>query len=317
MLAEAQRGCAPGPTRLRGSGGMVPPLLYADDTTLLATSADGLQRQHDLLQRPDGSMTPCERHAMTRQTQLRLALGSLSLLLLCVHPCMATQCASLGLACSASPPPPPPQPGDCLADGTAWTYDATTECCSGYAFGVYCGCLPVGEPVQVTAVECCSRKSDGGSPNLCITPCVEKSAVCDCRERRRSLQKAGYQQCNCCDGLLCSDNSNYTSTFCAGPPSDPGIDGLMVIEGEPYVYSVEITLIASDDTGAVGMDIEYVVEGQATSGNFAFSAYGSPSPLKFVEGVHCGKKYITTVFARNFAGLVSRNITEEFTTPLC
>lgn len=84
--------------------------------------------------------------------------------------------------------------------------------------------------------------------------CVEKSAVCeDCRERRRSLQNAGYQQCNCCDGLLCGDNSNYTGTVCAGPPSDPGIDGLMVIESEPYVYSIEITLIASDDTGAVGM----------------------------------------------------------------
>ncbi|KAL4855790.1 Retrovirus-related Pol polyprotein from type-2 retrotransposable element R2DM [Chlorella vulgaris] len=50
MLAAAQRGARLDLPWLRGSGGMVPPLLYADDTTLLATSADGLQRQLDLLQ---------------------------------------------------------------------------------------------------------------------------------------------------------------------------------------------------------------------------------------------------------------------------
>ncbi|KAI3432469.1 hypothetical protein D9Q98_004018 [Chlorella vulgaris] len=50
MLAAAQRGAQLDLPRLRSSGGMVPPLLYADDTTLLATSADGLQRQLDLLQ---------------------------------------------------------------------------------------------------------------------------------------------------------------------------------------------------------------------------------------------------------------------------
>jgi hypothetical protein len=44
MLAAAQRGAKLDLLWLRGSGGMVPPLLYADDTTLLATSADGLQR---------------------------------------------------------------------------------------------------------------------------------------------------------------------------------------------------------------------------------------------------------------------------------
>ncbi|KAL4856505.1 hypothetical protein ACK3TF_002987 [Chlorella vulgaris] len=51
MLAAAQGGAQLDLPRLRGSGGMVPPLLYADDTTLLATSAAGQQRQIDLLQR--------------------------------------------------------------------------------------------------------------------------------------------------------------------------------------------------------------------------------------------------------------------------
>ena len=42
-----------------GSGGLALPLLYADDTTLLATSGAGLQRQLDLLQRY------CERWGLT------------------------------------------------------------------------------------------------------------------------------------------------------------------------------------------------------------------------------------------------------------
>ncbi|KAI3436401.1 hypothetical protein D9Q98_005818 [Chlorella vulgaris] len=56
----------------RGSGGMVPPLLYADDTTLLATTADGLQRQLDLLQRN------CEQWGLTvnaAKTKLVLLSG--------------------------------------------------------------------------------------------------------------------------------------------------------------------------------------------------------------------------------------------------
>jgi hypothetical protein len=36
-------------------------------------------------------------------------------------------------------PAPVPPFCSCLTDGTAWTYDAIAECCSGYAFGAYCG----------------------------------------------------------------------------------------------------------------------------------------------------------------------------------
>ncbi|KAL4858965.1 hypothetical protein ACK3TF_001331 [Chlorella vulgaris] len=260
----------------------------------------------------------CDRHAMTRHTHLGVTLGWLSLLLLCAHPCLAIpSCADVGLACSASPPPPPPPPGDCLTDGTAWTYDAIAECCSGYAFGAYCGCLPVGAPVQRTAVECCSRTSDGGNPDLCTAPCVKKSGACGC-SRRRSLQGAGYQQCDCCADLLCADNSTFTGSVCAGPPSDPGFGEITVTETETNLYMIEILLTASNDTGAVGMDVVYHVSVRLHEGNLIFSDTGSQ--LKFpVTNEACDTAYDIEVFASNTAGLVSSTITYPtvFNTPPC
>jgi hypothetical protein len=50
VLAAAQRGAQLDLPSFLGSSGPVPPLLYADDMTLLATSAAGLQAQLELLQ---------------------------------------------------------------------------------------------------------------------------------------------------------------------------------------------------------------------------------------------------------------------------
>ncbi|KAL4858929.1 hypothetical protein ACK3TF_001300 [Chlorella vulgaris] len=263
---------------------------------------------------------------MTRlnQNQLRLALGSLSLLLLCAHPCVATPaCAALGLACSASPPPPPPPPGDCLADGTEWTYSAIAECCSGYAFGAYCGCLPVGATIQNTAVECCSRNSDGSSPDNCIAPCVQKSGVCDqCIGRRRSLQGVPVMQCNCCTGMMCANNSTNTGSVCAGPPSDPDFGEITATPTGGNAYTLDIALIASNDTGAVGVGImEYAISASYAAGGYAFSTGGAPtSPLTYsVVNIPCGTSYSLTVTATNDAYLSSGIVTRSslYSTPTC
>jgi hypothetical protein len=50
VLAAAQRGQQLDLPAMLGSSGLLPPLLYADDMVLLATSAEGLQAQLDLLQ---------------------------------------------------------------------------------------------------------------------------------------------------------------------------------------------------------------------------------------------------------------------------
>jgi hypothetical protein len=82
--------------------------------------------------------------------------------------------------------------------------------------------------------------------------CVKKSGACGC-SRRRSLQGAGYEQCDCCADLLCADNSTFTGFVCTGPPSDPGFGEITVTETETNLYMIEILLTASNDTGAVGM----------------------------------------------------------------
>ena len=62
VLAAAQRGELLDLPSLAGSGSLMPPLLYADDMALLATSAAGLQRQLDLLQ------AYCQRWGLTVNT---------------------------------------------------------------------------------------------------------------------------------------------------------------------------------------------------------------------------------------------------------
>jgi hypothetical protein len=62
VLAAAQRGEQLDLPAFEGSGSQVPPLLYADDMTLLATSAEGLQQQLNLLQRY------CEQWGLTVNT---------------------------------------------------------------------------------------------------------------------------------------------------------------------------------------------------------------------------------------------------------
>ncbi|KAI3425725.1 hypothetical protein D9Q98_007701 [Chlorella vulgaris] len=74
-------------------------------------------------------------------------------------------CAAVAEACSAVPPLPSPPPGDCLADGALWVSNPEAECCSGYAFGQFCSCLPDGATTQATCVECCSRSCPAS--NIC------------------------------------------------------------------------------------------------------------------------------------------------------
>jgi hypothetical protein len=84
--------------------------------------------------------------------------------------------------------------------------------------------------------------------------CLKKSATCeDCRDRRRSLQGAGYQQCGCCADLLCANNSTNTGSVCAGPPSEPGLGEITDTEVVPDAYTLTIPVIPSNDTGAVGI----------------------------------------------------------------
>jgi hypothetical protein len=45
----------------------------------------------------------------------------------------------------------------CLPDGAQWTSNPLTECCAGFAFGQYCGCVPDGLTTRWTCLECCSR----------------------------------------------------------------------------------------------------------------------------------------------------------------
>jgi hypothetical protein len=72
VMAAARRGEQLDLLQLADSDSPVPPLLYADDTTLLATSAAGLQRQLDLLQQY------CEQWGLTvnaAKTKLMLLSG--------------------------------------------------------------------------------------------------------------------------------------------------------------------------------------------------------------------------------------------------
>jgi hypothetical protein len=82
--------------------------------------------------------------------------------------------------------------------------------------------------------------------------CVKKSGACGC-SRRRSLQGSGYQQCDCCADMLCVDNSTNTGTICAGPPSDPGFGEITDRDMGSGFYAINITLIASNETGADGL----------------------------------------------------------------
>lgn len=84
--------------------------------------------------------------------------------------------------------------------------------------------------------------------------CVQKSGVCEqCIGRRRSLQGVPVMQCNCCTGMMCANNSTNTGSVCAGPPSDPDFGEVTATPTGGNLYTLDIALIASNDTGAVGV----------------------------------------------------------------
>ena len=58
----------------------------------------------------------------------------------------------------------PLPPEACVADGLAWS-GSVKSCCSGYAFGEWCTCVPVGGSVAQDSigVECCSRQAQAGT----------------------------------------------------------------------------------------------------------------------------------------------------------